>query len=292
MSSMPVMINNLWSVGHHRIDMQQRGKIMGIVNVTPDSFSDGGKFFDAVIAVEQGLQLVAEGADILDIGGESTRPGADPVTEAEELRRVIPVIRSLAQQTRALLSVDTFKPAVAAAALDAGAHIINDVSGFRDPAMIQVAVQSTVGLVLMHMQGMPRTMQVQPSYPNGDVVQAVCDFFQQRLAALAEAGVAAERVVFDPGIGFGKTLEHNLLLLRSLPLLRVAGRPLLIGASRKSMIGKVLQSTNMQDRHWPTVALTAWTREAGASILRVHEVKANVDALRMVEAIMQAPTAA
>jgi dihydropteroate synthase len=286
------MKENHWSVSGQDIDLCQRGKIMGIVNVTPDSFSDGGQFFDPAVAVEQGLRLEAEGAEILDIGGESTRPGADPVPEAEELRRVIPVIRALAAQSRAWLSVDTFKPAVAAAALEAGAHIINDVSGFRDPAMIQVAARSRAGLVLMHMQGMPRTMQLQPSYAEEDVVKAVAAFFQRRLAVLAEAGVAAERIVFDPGIGFGKTLEHNLQLLRSLPQLRVAGRPLLIGASRKSMIGKVLQSTDMQQRYWPTVALTAWTREAGASILRVHDVKANVDALRMVEAIMHVPQAA
>jgi dihydropteroate synthase len=198
----------------------------------------------------------------------------------------MPVIAGLRQRTSALLSIDTFKAPIAAAALQAGAHIINDVSGFRSEAMIQVAAQSHAGLVIMHMQGQPRTMQLQPSYD--DVLVGVSDFLSQRIAALTHAGVALERIVLDPGIGFGKTLEHNLTLLRHLPALRLRGRPILLGASRKSFIARVLDSPHMKDRHWPTVALTAHTRPLGALIHRVHEVKANSDSLRMTEAILAA----
>jgi dihydropteroate synthase len=274
----------LWSLPRSSLDLSHRGLVMGIVNVTPDSFSDGGQYFDAARAVAHGLQMLAEGAAILDIGGESTRPGAVPVDEAEELRRVLPVIAGLrAAAPEALLSVDTFKPAVAKAAVAAGADVINDISGFRDPAMIEVAARCNAGLVMMHMQGEPRTMQVRPGYT--DVVAEVQSFFTERLAALAAAGVASDRVVLDPGIGFGKALEHNLTLLRSLREVAVQSRPVLVGVSRKSMIGQVLGSSAMEDRLWPTVALTAYAREHGAQIVRVHEVRANAEAMRMVEAI-------
>jgi dihydropteroate synthase len=273
-----------WLVTSHRLRLDQQGLVMGIVNVTPDSFSDGGQFFQADAAIQQGLKLEAEGAAILDVGGESTRPGAEPVSEEEELRRVVPVIAGLSAQSRALISIDTFKPRVAAAAVAAGAHIINDVSGFRDPDMIRVAANCSAGLVIMHMQGQPRTMQIHPEYE--DVVTAVRGFLSDRIAALSAAGVDPLRLVLDPGIGFGKSLEHNLSLLRSLAQLRKeTSRPILLGVSRKSMIGKVLGSSSMEDRHWPTVALTAWARESGANIFRVHQVRANVDALRMIEAI-------
>lgn len=266
-------------------DLTRKGLVMGIVNVTPDSFSDGGRFADSGRAVEHALRLVDEGADILDIGGESTRPGAEPVPEAEEIRRVLPVIRAVRGQTRALISIDTMKAAVARAALDAGADILNDVTGLRgDPLMLRLAAASDAGLVVMHMTGTPQTMQADPAY--ADVVAEVRGYFDSRLAILAKAGIDARRVVLDPGFGFGKTLAHNLALLRALPELAAAGRPLLAGVSRKSMIGQLLESPSLSDRDWPTVALTSCCRELGARIVRVHEVSANAQALRMTEAVL------
>jgi dihydropteroate synthase len=274
-----------WRIGTRTLDLTQRGLIMGIVNVTPDSFSDGGRFADPGRAVEHALAMVAEGADILDIGGESTRPGAEQVGEAEELRRVLPVIRALRSQSQVLISIDTMKASVARAALDAGADIINDVTGLRgDAAMVRLAAKRDCGLVAMHMIGDPQTMQTSPHYEN--VVSEVRAYLEERLRILTAAGIAPERIALDPGFGFGKTLEHNLSLLRHLPQLAIGDRPLLIGVSRKSMIGKVLHSTDMADRHWPTIALTAYAREHGARIIRVHEVKPNAHALRMIEAIL------
>lgn len=273
-----------WRFGNHDLDLTHRGLIMGIVNVTPDSFSDGGRFNDTGRAVEHAFELIADGADILDIGGESTRPGAEPVEEAEELRRVLPVIRAVRSQTKALISIDTMKAAVARAALDAGADIINDVTGLRaDAAMLRVAAQSKAGIVVMHMIGTPQTMQANPHYD--DVVVEVRGYFESRLRLLQHEGIDLDRVVLDPGFGFGKALEHNLALMRELPQLSPQ-RPLLIGVSRKSMIGKVLNSDAMDDRYWPTVALTAYAREHGARIVRVHDVKPNREALRMMEAIL------
>lgn len=261
-----------------------RSLVMGILNVTPDSFSDGGRFFDAGRAVEQGLRLLAEGADILDIGGESTRPGAGPVSAGEELRRVLPVLRGLRSQTRALLSIDTMKAAVARAALEAGADIINDVTGLGgDAGMIRLAAETEAGLVVMHMQGSPQTMQAAPRYL--DVVAEVRAFFERRLRVLEEAGIDPRRVVLDPGFGFGKTAEHNLELMRRLPELRVAERPLLAGISRKSVLAHLSGRADAAARSWTTVAVTAWLREQGAEIHRVHEVEANLQALRMIEAI-------
>ncbi len=258
---------------------------MGIVNVTPDSFSDGGQFLDAKKAVEHGLDMVAEGAGILDVGGESTRPGAAPVSEEEELRRVLPVIRGLRAQTKTMISIDTFKATVAERALAAGADIINDVSGLtHDPRMIEVAAASSCGLVVMHMKGRPQTMQVNPVYQ--DVVAEVAGCFVERVATLTAAGIDHRRIALDPGIGFGKNLDHNLALLRSLPHFRVLGSPLLIGASRKSMIGKVLGAPGLAASTWPSVAFTSYAREHGAQVLRVHEVKPNLDAMRMTEAIL------
>ncbi|MDZ4286386.1 MAG: dihydropteroate synthase [Prosthecobacter sp.] len=278
-------MKRLWRIGKYEHDLTERGMIMGIVNVTPDSFSDGGRFLDAGRAVEHALHLVSEGADILDVGGESTRPGAEPVDEAEELRRVVPVIRAIRSQTHTLISIDTMKAAVARAALDAGADIINDVTGLRgDPAMPRLAASCEAGLVIMHMIGTPRTMQQQPHYD--DVVVEVRDYFAARLRALEHEGIAAERIVWDPGFGFGKTAAHNLALLKALPELAVGDRPLLVGVSRKSLISRLLGSDAMEDRDWPTVALTSHLREAGAQILRVHEVRPNLEALRMTEAIL------
>lgn len=258
--------------------------IMGILNVTPDSFSDGGRHDDPGAALARARRMIGEGVDIIDVGGESTRPGADPVGEAEEIERVAPVISALRAEWDGLISIDTMKPSVAEAAVEAGADIVNDVSGLRDPAMVELCAGTGCGVVAMHMRGEPRTMQQAPVY--GDVVAEVRGFFEERFATLTAAGVAAEALCFDPGIGFGKTLGHNLDLLRGLPALEVEGRPLLVGVSRKSFIGKLLKSEALEDREWPTVALTAWTRESGARIHRVHEVRPNREALRMVEAVM------
>ena len=258
---------------------------MGVVNVTPDSFSDGGRFLDVGRAVEHGLRLAAEGADILDIGGESTRPGANPVPVDEEIRRILPVLRALRAETRALISIDTMKAAVARAALDAGADIINDVTGFGgDPGMLELAAGCDAGLVVMHMRGTPLSMQNQPAYTN--VVTEVRDFFERRIQLLGASGICPERIVLDPGFGFGKTLEHNLLLARHLPELRVADRPILVGVSRKSMLAHLTGQEALTERLWPTIALTSWLREQGADIHRVHDVAPTLQALRMTEAIL------
>jgi dihydropteroate synthase len=276
---------NPWLIHGTAHAVRPRALVMGIVNVTPDSFSDGGRFLDTGRAVEHALHLLAEGADILDFGGESTRPGAEPVSAEEEIRRVIPVIRSIRSQTHALLSIDTMKASVARAALAAGADIINDVTGLGgDPGMIQLAAETTAGLVVMHMRGTPASMQQDPAYQ--DVVTEVRSYFERRLHVLTDAGIDPARIVFDPGFGFGKTLDHNLQLLRHLPDLRIADRPLLVGISRKSMLSLLSGLDTVADRHWPTVALTAWLREQGADIHRVHEVAPNAQSLRMIEAII------
>lgn len=256
--------------------------LMGIVNVTPDSFSDGGRLLDARRAVEHALQLAAEGADILDIGGESTRPNATPVPEEEELRRVLPVIRELVR-CGALISIDTMKPAVARAAVEAGASIINDVAANRfDPAMTAVVRETGAAYVLMHMQGTPQTMQANPQYDA--VVPAVEKFFREGLERWHDAGVAAEQVILDPGIGFGKTCEHNLELLAGLSQFRNAQRPLLVGASRKALIGQVA-GVQAAERLPGSLACACAAVAAGAQILRVHDVAATRQAVRMTEAI-------
>lgn len=278
-------MNFLWRIRGQDHDLTRRGMVMGIVNVTPDSFSDGGRYLDTGRAVEHALTLVAEGADIVDIGGESTRPGADPVEEAEELKRVLPVIHAIRSETQALISIDTMKAGVARAALEAGADIINDVTGLRaDPMMSRVAAESDAGLIIMHMIGNPRTMQLQPEY--ADVVAEVQGYFEERLRVLAEQGIDPARIVLDPGFGFGKTLDHNVTLMQSLSRLGVGGRPVLVGVSRKTMISRLLESDAVEDRDWPTVALTSRSRELGARIVRVHDVKPNVQAMRMTEAIL------
>lgn len=274
-----------WRCADHVFDLSIQGEIMGIVNVTPDSFSDGGHFDTLDTAIKQAEKLIREGAAILDIGGESTRPGAAQVGEEEELRRVLPAIQILSKRyPETVFSIDTCKPAVARAAVAAGARIINDVTGFRDPAMISVATESGVGVVVMHMQGTPRTMQQAPIYD--DLLGEIYGFFAERFEALTAGGVDPESIVFDPGMGFGKTLEHNLEILRHLDRSPVAGRPLLLGVSRKSFLGKLVGSDRIEDRHWPTVAITSHAREQGVPLHRVHEVKANLEALRMTEAIL------
>jgi dihydropteroate synthase len=274
-----------WKTARSRLERGHRGIIMGILNVTPDSFSDGGRHGDLDRALEHARRMIAEGAEIIDVGGESTRPGAAEVSIQEEIARTRPVVVALRAEWDGLISIDTMKSPVAAAALEAGADIVNDVSGLTaDPAMAGVCAKGGCGVVVMHMQGDPRTMQLAPSYE--DVVAEVRGFFEERLAALVAAGIDPEAICFDPGIGFGKSVEHNLALLRALPDLAVGGRPLLLGVSSKSFIGKVLGSTDLADRAWPTVAITARAREAGVMIHRVHDVKPNVEALRMTEGIL------
>ena len=259
--------------------------VMGIVNVTPDSFSDGGKFHAEDAAVSHALDLVQQGAEMLDIGGESTRPGAAPVSEAEELRRVIPVIERLAAQVKVPLSIDTMKPAVARAALAAGASIVNDVAANRDDdAMWRVVAEAGAGYVAMHMQGLPQTMQSQPAY--SDVTREVEYFFKDRMRRLNAAGVTADQVVFDVGIGFGKTLEHNLQLLAALESFTTLRRPLLLGVSRKSFIGAV-SGAGVDERLPGSLAATCLAIEAGVQIIRTHDVAETIQAVRMTEAILE-----
>jgi dihydropteroate synthase len=258
--------------------------VMGIVNVTPDSFSDGGKFLDADAAVTHALKLVDEGAEILDVGGESTRPGAKPVSEKEELRRVLPAIEKLAAKITIPISIDTMKPAVARAALAAGASIVNDVAANRrDDAMWQIVAEFRAGYICMHAQGSPQTMQKNPAYKN--VVREVGEFFRERLKKLNAAGVAADQVVFDPGIGFGKTPEHNLQLLAGLRRFKKLSRPLLLGVSRKSFLGKISGAT-LNERLPASLACATLAIESGVQIIRTHDVRATLQAVRMAEAIL------
>ncbi len=259
--------------------------VMGVVNVTPDSFSDGGKFLDPGAAVAHALKLVSDGAEILDLGGESTRPGASPVSEEEELRRVIPVLKKLVPQVKVPISIDTSKPAVARAALDAGASIVNDIAAATrtDFTMWQIVAEQHAGYVVMHAQGSPATMQTQPVYK--DVVRDIGGFFSERLGQLLnEVGVPMEQVVIDPGIGFGKTLEHNLTLLAGLKTFTKWRRPLLVGVSRKSFIGELL-GTEVQNRLPASLACAALAVGDGAQIIRTHDVAETVQAVRMAEAI-------
>jgi dihydropteroate synthase len=276
-----------WKIGGEIFDLSTRGWIMGVLNVTPNSFSDGGRFFQTPQAIVQARKMIAAGANIIDIGGESTRPGADPVDVAEEKRRVIPVVKELAGQ--ALISIDTSKAEVAAAALDAGAKIVNDVTGGRgDEAMWPLVAEQGAGFLIMHMQGTPRTMQRAPSYHN--VVAEVADFFRQQYACALKFEIDPMTLAFDPGIGFGKTLAHNLSLLKNLPRLRVHDRPLVIGVSRKSFLGKISgHNGSIHDRLLPAVAFTSLLRMNGADVLRVHDVKENVEALRVADALRSAP---
>jgi dihydropteroate synthase len=274
-----------WRCRSHTFDLSVRGEIMGILNVTPDSFSDGGNYNTIDAAVNQAEKILSDGAAILDIGGESTRPGADEVSTKDETERTIPVIEAIRKRhADACISIDTSKPKVALAAIQAGAAIINDVTGFRDPAMIDVAAETNAGCVVMHMLGNPRTMQADPTYDN--VVTEIGAFFEERLATLNAAGVDKEAIVFDPGIGFGKTLKHNLELLRHPDRIIVGERPLLLGISRKSFLGTLTGTDQANERDWSTVAVTSLTRGLGIPLHRVHDVKANVEALRMTEAML------
>jgi len=259
--------------------------VMGIVNVTPDSFSDGGKFFGADSAISHALELAEQGADILDIGGESTRPGAEPISQGEELHRVIPVIEKLAGKTRAAISIDTMKPAVARAALAAGASIFNDVgAGRNEHEMWQVVSEFKAGYVIMHAQGTPVTMQRRPDYQ--DVVQEVGNYFFEQMELLAkESDIKPEQIILDPGIGFGKTMKHNLQLLAGLGSFTKWHRPLLLGISRKSFIEK-LTGAKLNERLPGSLACAILAVESGANIIRAHDVAETIQALRMAEAIL------
>jgi dihydropteroate synthase len=258
--------------------------VMGIVNVTPDSFSDGGQYLDPSAAVAHALQLVKQGAEFIDVGGESTRPGALPVSEAEELRRVLPVIEQLAGQIAVPISIDTVKPGVARAALAAGASIVNDVAANReDNAMAEVVAQAGAGYVCMHMQGTPQTMQANPTY--ADVVREVREFFFERIGRLSGCGVGRDQIILDPGIGFGKTVEHNLQLLATAREFTCLERPLLLGVSRKSFIGKLL-GAELPARLPAALACACLAVSAGVQIVRAHDVADTVQAIRMTEAIL------
>ena len=256
--------------------------VMGVINVTPDSFSDGGRFFDTAAAIEQGVRLAGEGAAILDIGGESTRPGAADVAEEEELRRVLPVIERLRARTSAVISIDTSKPGVMRAAAAAGAGLINDVRALREPGALEAVAATDCAVCLMHMQGEPRTMQLAPTY--ADVVSEVKAFLAERAQGARAAGLSGDRLVIDPGFGFGKTLEHNLQLLRRLRDLAVQGLPLLAGLSRKSIVGKLIGRSE-GERVYGSIALAVIAAQNGASIIRAHDVAATVDALRALAVV-------
>jgi dihydropteroate synthase len=281
-----MMRGRLWKIGDRIFDLSRQGLIMGVLNVTPDSFFDGGNFFDAETAVEHGLRMAAEGAHIVDIGGESTRPGAEAVALEEELRRVLPVIEQLRRRSEVIISIDTSKAEIARAAIRAGASIVNDVTGGRgDEEMMPLIAETKSAFIIMHMQGTPQTMQVAPQYTN--VVSEVFDFFRQQYAGAIVYSIDPMAIAFDPGIGFGKTLEHNLELLAQLERLRACDRPIVIGVSRKSFLGKLINSAQISDRLAPAVALTSLLRARGADVLRVHDVKENVNALKVTEAILQ-----
>jgi dihydropteroate synthase len=255
--------------------------VLGIVNVTPNSFSDGGRYLDASQAIEHGLKLREEGADLVDVGGESTRPGAEAVPADEELRRVIPVVSALAREGVAV-SVDTMKPEVMRAAIDAGCAVVNDVNAFRAPGAIDAVARGKVGVIAMHMQGTPATMQQAPHYD--DVVAEVASYLHDRARALEAGGVARDDIVLDPGFGFGKTLDHNLALFRALPALAALGYPILAGVSRKRMIGEIT-GRPLAERAAASVAAALLAVQNGASLVRVHDVRETVDAIRVWRAI-------
>jgi dihydropteroate synthase len=281
----------IWSGRDFSLDFSGgRSRLMGILNVTPDSFSDGGSFVDPKAAVAQALAMTQAGAEIIDVGGESTRPGSAPVPLDEELRRVIPAVEALHAACSApltprfLVSVDTTKAEVARRALEAGAQIVNDISAGRfDPAMLEIVAHAGAGVVLMHMQGTPQTMQLDPRY--GDVTNEVAGFLRERLAAAQAAGVSAEQIAVDPGIGFGKTVEHNLTLLRDLGALDSLGRPILVGMSRKSFLARILgpDAAGTEALRQASVAAAVWAVAQGAAIVRVHDVAETAAALRVID---------
>jgi dihydropteroate synthase len=268
----------------HSSSKRGRTLVMGILNVTPDSFSDGGKFYDPAAAMAHAHSMAADGADLIDIGGESTRPGSLPVEASEQIRRVLPVIKAIRRELPITISIDTTRAILAQAALDAGADIINDISAGRDdPEMLPLAATRNAPIILMHMQGKPTTMQHQPSYQ--DVTSEVAGFFVERLQTLRTLGIDAADVLIDPGLGFGKTVEHNLQLLRDLPKLAAIGRPMVVGVSRKSFLAKITGDAESPDRPFGTAAAVAWCATNGAAIVRVHDVKAMSTVVRLTDAI-------
>ena len=276
----------LWRCGAHAIALRERTLVMGVVNVTPDSFSDGGAFASVDDAVKEAIQMVSDGADLLDVGGESTRPGSDPVPTDEELTRVVPVIKRIAHELPEIpVSVDTRKPDVAHIAIEVGASIVNDISAGADPEMFDVVRDAGVGMILMHMKGEPKTMQVDPTYY--DVVAEVRGFLGDRVEAATLAGVGLDRLCVDPGIGFGKTLEHNLAILREIGAFHHLGVPVLVGPSRKRFIG-TLTGTEVDDRIEGTAGAVAWCVGQGVDVVRVHDVKEMVRVVRVVDAIAHA----
>jgi len=269
------------------LDLGSRTHIMGILNVTPDSFSDGGQYAEQGAALEHAREMVSQGADILDIGGESTRPGADPLTEEEELRRIIPIIERLSSEQRGPISVDTYKSSVAEKALQAGASIVNDISGLRfSPDMARVVADNGAAVVLMHIKGTPRDMQVNPVY--GDLIGEIMDYLDESAGIALKAGVGRDRIMIDPGIGFGKTLEHNLTILERLDEFRALGFPIVLGTSRKRFIGTVLDIAEPKDRIEGSAATVALGIQRGARIVRVHDVGYMTKVARMTDAIVKA----
>ncbi len=278
-----------WRVRGRVFQLIPRPWIMGIVNATPDSFSDGGKHLASEAAIDQSLRLVAEGAQIIDIGGESTRPGAAPVGQEEELRRVLPVITRLAQLSSVLISIDTTKADVAQRALAAGAHIVNDISGLTfDPAMPAVCAAAKAGVVCMHIRGTPQTMQQDPRYDN--VVDEICRFLEARLVDLERLGIARQQIVIDPGIGFGKTADHNLEILRNITRFQALGRPVCIGHSRKGFLKKLL-GRPVDERLFGTIGVSVAVALQGAEIIRVHDVAATRDAILACQTVLGDATA-
>lgn len=279
----------IWETDRKRWTFDTQPHVMGILNVTPDSFSDGGDFTRVKVAVNRAMQMVSEGAEIIDIGGESTRPNADPVDVDEELQRVIPVIKALSECSDVPISIDTRKVEVARQAVGVGATIINDVEANREEdSMWDLVAETGVGYIAMHMQGQPGTMQQNPIY--GDVVADIRSFFRQTMERIEACGVKKEQVMLDVGIGFGKTLDHNLALLRSLDTFRDLGRPLLLGVSRKSMFGKLLDVEHPKDRMPAGLACACWAFEKGVAVIRTHDVSETVQALRMWHALRQSST--
>ncbi len=279
----------LWKLAARTIDLTRDACVMGILNATPDSFSDGGHFLAADRAVEHALQMLGAGAGIIDIGGESTRPGAAPVNTEEEMQRVLPVVdRLLARAPDCVISIDTSKAAVAEAALQRGAAIINDVTALRgDPAMAETVARHRAGVILMHMQGTPATMQIAPRY--ADPVAEVTVFLRARFDAAGQAGIDPAAIALDTGIGFGKTREHNLALLRDQARIAIESRPMVVGISRKAFLGKIARSEIMEDRLAPALALTALLRQRGTRVFRTHDVGPTVAALRAADALLAFP---
>ncbi|MDA8106970.1 MAG: dihydropteroate synthase [Nitrospiraceae bacterium] len=272
------------SWGNFLLDFSRKTCIMGILNVTPDSFSDGGLHFDKSVAVGRGVRMVEEGADIIDIGGESTRPGSDPLPLEEELQRVVPVIESLSAKVTVPISIDTYKAEVARRALDAGASIVNDISGLRfDPGMAGVVSASKVPVVVMHIKGSPRNMQQSPVYEA--LIPEILDYLRGSIAIALEAGVSEEKIIIDPGIGFGKTFDHNLEILHNLNRFALLGRPILIGPSRKAFIGRILDNAPPQERIYGTAAAVAISIMKEANIIRVHDVMEMVQVARVADAV-------